>query len=177
MNKITGKSQTTFRTHNCNELRPEQIGSKVHMSGWVDTIRDHGGVKFIDLRDHYGVTQIVFHDDSMLSHVNREAVIAVAGTVRAREEDTVNRKLDTGLIEVNADSIEILGTCQNRLPFEIGDSQSTREDVRLKYRFLDLRNPAIHGNIVLRAQVISYLRKLMEELGFLEIQTPVLTAS
>ena len=177
MNEITGKSQTAFRTHNCNELRPEQIGSRVHMSGWVDTIRDHGGVKFIDLRDHYGVTQIVFHDDSMLSHVNREAVISVAGNVRAREEDTVNRKLATGLIEVNADSIEILGACQNRLPFEIGNSQSTREDVRLKYRFLDLRNPAIHDNIVLRAQVISYLRKLMEELGFLEIQTPVLTAS
>ena len=177
MNQTTGKSQTAFRTHNCNELRPEQIGAQVRLSGWVDTIRDHGGIKFIDLCDHYGMTQIVFHDDSMLSQVNREAVISVTGTVRAREEDTVNPKLDTGLVEVNADSIEILGACQNRLPFEVRDSQSTREDVRLKYRYLDLRNPAIHSNIVLRAQIISYLRKHMEELGFLEIQTPVLTAS
>ncbi len=166
-----------LRTHTCNELRIDHIGNKVRLSGWVDTIRDHGGVKFIDLRDHSGITQIVFHDESMLDGINREAVISVCGTVLKRDEETVNPKLDTGLIEVHVDSIELLGPCRNMLPFDIGESTSTREDVRLKYRYLDLRNPAIHKNIILRSKIISYLRSQMEQLGFLEIQTPILTVS
>jgi len=121
--------------------------------------------------------QVVLHDDSMLAGVNREAVVSVCGAVRARGEDSVNPKLATGEIEVLAQGLEILGTCRSSLPFEIKESTSTREEVRLMYRFLDLRNPAIHGNIILRARVISYIRKKMEELGFVEIQTPILTAS
>lgn len=166
-----------LRTHHCNELRQEHIGIKATLAGWVDTIRDHGSVKFLDLRDQNGVTQIVVHDDSMLEGVNREAVIAATGTVRARDVENINPKLDTGMLELHAESIRVLGPCRNILPFEIRDSVSTREEVRLKYRFLDLRNPAVHKNIVLRSKVINFLRKRMEELGFLEIQTPILTAS
>jgi aspartyl-tRNA synthetase len=166
-----------FRTHMCNQLRPENINEKVQLAGWVDTIRDHGGIKFLDLRDQGGVTQVVFHDDTMLTGVNREAVISVTGTVRERDPETVNKKIETGTVEVVVDGIEVLGPCKSMLPFEVRESVDTREEVRLKYRFLDLRNPVIHKNIVLRAQVISHLRKRMEELGFLEIQTPILTAS
>lgn len=166
-----------LRTHICNELRENHIGARAALSGWVDTIRDHGGVKFLDLRDQSGITQVVFHDDAMLEGVSRETVISVTGIVKERDAENINPKLDTGKVELNADGITILGVCKNVLPFEISDSVSTREEVRLKYRFLDLRNPAIHKNIVLRAQVISFLRRRMEELGFLEIQTPILTAS
>lgn len=166
-----------LRTHICNELRENNIGARATLSGWVDTIRDHGGVKFLDLRDQSGVTQVVFHDDAMLEGVSRETVISVTGVVEERDLENINPKLDTGKIELNADAITILGVCKNALPFEISESVSTREEVRLKYRFLDLRNPAIHKNIVLRAEVISFLRRRMEELGFMEIQTPILTAS
>ena len=166
-----------LRTHTCNELGVNHIGEKVTLCGWVDTVRDHGGVIFVDLRDHYGVTQIVLSSDELLAGVNKETVVAIAGTVAKRDEDTVNPKLATGLVEVKADSLEILGPCKLGLPFEITASRETREEVRLKYRYLDLRNPAIHNNIVLRAKILSYLRRQMEELGFLEVQTPILTAS
>ena len=166
-----------LRTHNCNELSLDQIGAKVTLTGWVDTIRDHGGVIFLDLRDHYGVTQVVLSSDSLLDGVTRETVVSVSGTVTKRDEDTVNPKLATGLVEVRVEELEILGPCRLALPFEPAHSTDTREDVRLKYRFLDLRNPDIHNNIILRANVLSFLRKQMEALGFLEIQTPILTAS
>ena len=166
-----------LRTHNCNELNTEHIGQKVTLTGWLQTVRDHGGVLFVDLRDHYGVTQIVVHDDSMIQGMSKETVISVEGTVTKRDEDTVNPKLSTGLIEVEAEKIEVLGPCNNNLPFEIEASHETREDVRLKHRYLDLRNPKIHNNIVLRSKILSYLRRQMEDLGFLEIQTPILTAS
>jgi len=166
-----------LRTHLAGQLRQENIGEDVRLSGWVDTIRDHGGVKFVDLRDFSGITQIVMHDDSMLDGVNRETVISVEGKVRSRDEENVNPKLDTGYIEVFADRLDILGACKNVLPFEISDSTATREEVRLKYRYLDLRNKMLHDNIVLRAKIIGFIRKQMEELGFLEIQTPILTAS
>jgi len=166
-----------LRTHHCNELRPENVGAKVRLSGWAETIRDHGGVIFIDLRDHYGVTQVVLNNEGLMAGVNRETVISVVGDVRLRDSETVNAKLETGLVEVYAESLEILGTCKNMLPFEIAESKGTREDVRLKYRYLDLRNPEIHKNIMLRSKVVSFLRKQMESLGFVEIQTPILTAS
>ena len=166
-----------LRTHNCNELSINHIGESVTVCGWVDTVRDHGGVIFVDLRDHYGVTQVVLSSDSLLNGVTRETVVSVCGVVTKRDEDTVNPKIATGLIEVRVDSLEILGPCQLSLPFEPAHSTDTREDVRLKYRFLDLRNPDIHNNIILRANILSYLRKQMEALGFLEIQTPILTAS
>ena len=166
-----------LRTHNCNELSLAHIGESVTLAGWVDTVRDHGGVIFVDLRDHYGVTQVVLSNDSLLDGVTRETVVSVCGVVTKRDEDTVNPKIATGLIEVRVDSLEILGPCQLALPFEPAHSTDTREDVRLKYRFLDLRNPDIHNNIILRANILSFLRKQMESLGFLEIQTPILTAS
>ncbi len=166
-----------LRTHNCNELTIESIGQRVTLTGWIDTVRDHGGVLFVDLRDHYGKTQVVIHDDKMIAGMPKETVILVEGEVTKRDEDTVNPKLATGLIEVVASKIEVLGPCQNGLPFEIDASHLTREDVRLKYRYLDLRNPKLHDNIVLRSRILSYLRSQMEELGFLEIQTPILTAS
>jgi aspartyl-tRNA synthetase len=166
-----------LRTHTCNELRTEHIGAKVTLTGWVDTIRDHGGVLFVDLRDHYGVTQVVFSDDKLLHGITKETVVLIEGTVEGRDPETVNDKLETGLVEVRADHIEVLGPCQLGLPFEIDASTLTREEVRLKYRYLDLRNRHIHNNIVLRSKVLSYLRAQMEDMGFLEIQTPILTAS
>ena len=166
-----------LRTHLAGQLRSVDIGEQVRLSGWVDTIRDHGGVKFLDLRDSSGKTQIVLHDDAMLEGVNREAAVSVFGKVRARGEDMVNPKLDTGHIEVLADRLEVLGPCRNMLPFEINESTATREEVRLIYRYLDLRNPALHNNIVLRSQIIDFIRRQMMGLGFIEIQTPILTAS
>lgn len=166
-----------LRTHTCNELSIKNIGEKVTLTGWISTIRDHGGVLFVDLRDHYGVTQIVFSDDSMLEGLSKETVVLIEGVVTKRDEDTVNPKIETGLIEVRTEKIEVLGPCQLGLPFEINESMSTREDVRLKYRYLDLRNTKIHKNIVLRSKILSYLRSQMEDMGFLEIQTPILTAS
>ena len=166
-----------LRTHNCNELNVNSIGEQVTLCGWVETIRDHGGVLFVDLRDHYGVTQIVFSDDKMLAGITKETVVKIAGEVEGRDEETVNPKIATGMIEVRAASIEVLGPCQLGLPFEIDASTQTREEVRLKYRFLDLRNRHIHNNIVLRSRILSFLRSQMEDMGFLEIQTPILTAS
>ena len=166
-----------LRTHTCNELREDHIGAKVTLTGWVETIRDHGGVLFVDLRDHYGVTQVVFSDDKLLHGITKETVVLIEGIVEGRDPETVNPKLETGLVEVRAARVEVLGPCQLGLPFEIDASTATREEVRLKYRFLDLRNREIHNNIVLRSKVLSYLRSQMEDMGFLEIQTPILTAS
>lgn len=166
-----------YRTHNCNELNESNIGQVVELAGWVDSIRDHGGVIFMHLRDENGVTQIVVNDEKLMEGVNRETVISVKGIVSKRDADTVNEKIATGKIELVVENLVVLGPSKNMLPFDIEDSKATREDVRLKYRYLDLRNPAIHNNIVLRSKVISHMRKLMEERGFLEIQTPILTAS
>lgn len=166
-----------LRTHTCNELGLKNIGEKVTLTGWIETVRDHGGVLFVDLRDHYGVTQIVLSDDKMIAGIAKETVVAIDGTVTKRDEETVNNKIATGMVEVRADKLEVLGPCQLGLPFEIDSSTQTKEEVRLKYRFLDLRNRKIHDNIVLRSKILSYLRSQMEEMGFLEIQTPILTAS
>ena len=163
-----------YRTHTCGELCEKQIGQTVILSGWIDTIRDHGGVTFLDLRDQYGITQIVLHEEIKIS---RESVITVNGVVKQRGADTVNPKLDTGNIEVHADKIAVQSRAVNSLPFEISESKKTREEVRLCHRFLDLRNPAVKKNILLRAKVITFLRAKMESLGFTEIQTPILTSS
>jgi aspartyl-tRNA synthetase len=166
-----------LRTHTCAALRAADIGSEARLSGWAETIRDHGGVKFLDLRDGAGVTQVVLHDDSLLDGVTRESVVSVTGVVRAREPEAVNPKLETGAVELFADTLEILGASRNMLPFEIRESRGTREDLRLKYRYLDLRNPVLARNIRLRAEVLRFLREQMNARGFLEIQTPILTAS
>ncbi len=165
-----------YRTHRCNEIREEHIGQKIQLAGWVDVIRDHGGVLFVDLRDETGVTQVVVHDESLLKGISKETVISVSGTVTKRDENTVNEKIETGFVELVTDSLEVLGVCSRDLPFEIG-SNDTNENIRLKHRFLDLRNPDLHKNILLRSKVIGHMRRLMEERGFLDIQTPILTAS
>ncbi len=169
-------SVNKYRTHTCGELREKDIDSAVRVAGWVENIRDHGGILFLDLRDHYGIVQVVVRDDEMLKNVTRESTVTVAGKVILRDAETVNPKLSTGTIEIIADTLEVLGKA-SPLPFEVESSTETKEEVRLKYRYLDLRNKAVHSNIVLRSQVISFLRQKMSELGFLEIQTPILTAS
>ncbi|MBR3269265.1 MAG: aspartate--tRNA ligase [Oscillospiraceae bacterium] len=166
-----------YRTVMCNTLRPEHIGQTVSLAGWVDTIRDHGGVLFLALRDETGITQVVFHDDEMLKGIGRESVISVTGEVVERDAETVDPKLETGLVEVRVREMELLGPSRSMLPFIPAESMDTREEVRLKYRYLDLRNPKIHENIILRSKVITFLRRKMEDLGFLDIQTPILTAS
>ncbi len=165
-----------YRTHNCGELREEHIGQEVRVSGWISTIRNHGGIVFVDLTDYYGVTQVVVTDEQ-ISGFGKETVILVHGTVLKRDEETVNPNIATGLVEVKAEKIELLGASLNSLPFEIERSKETREDVRLTYRYLDLRNPKVRNNIVFRSQIIKYLRHKMEDLGFLEVQTPILAAS
>ncbi|GHV04974.1 aspartate--tRNA(Asp/Asn) ligase [Clostridia bacterium] len=166
-----------LRTHHCNELREAHVGATVTLAGWVDTIRDHGGVIFMDLRDQHGVTQAVFHNAELVRDVGREFVVAVKGEVVPRDAETVNPALATGTVELKADSAEILGTVERPIPFEIRDSVNTREDTRLKYRFLDLRNPVVKDRMLLRSNIIRHLRDAMEKLNFTEIQTPILTAS
>ena len=166
-----------YRTHNCGALREEHVGQTVKLSGWVDTIRDHGGVTFLDLRDQYGITQIVLHDEDSLKQISKESVITVSGIVKKRNAETINPKIETGTVEVHTETIIIQSKAVRILPFEISESKKTREEVRLKNRFLDLRNPAVRDNILLRAKIISYIRVKMQELGFTEFQTPILTSS
>ena len=168
------------RTHTCNELRLANAGEKVRLSGWVENVREVGGnLAFIVLRDFYGSTQLVAEDEKILNvfaGLNKESVVSVTGTVR--ERDNKNPKMDTGDIEVVPDSVEVLGKCRyNALPFQISRSREADESLRLKYRYLDLRNPEVKKNIVLRCNVVSALRQAMTEHGFLEITTPILTAS
>ena len=166
-----------YRTHNCNELTLKNLGETVTLAGWVDTVRDHGGVAFVDLRDQYGITQIVVHDESMLASMHKENVISVTGEVVRRDEETVNPKLATGELEVHVKELTVLGACTSPLPFDVSESTETREDVRLTYRFLDLRNKKVHDNILFRSEVVRFLREKMESLGFTEITTPILTCS
>ncbi|MBQ6384354.1 MAG: aspartate--tRNA ligase [Clostridia bacterium] len=169
-----------YRTHHCNELRLADAGKKVRLSGWAENIREVGGnLAFVVLRDFYGSTQLVAEDEKILKtflDMNKETVISVTGTVR--ERSSKNPKMDTGDIEVVPDSVEILGKCRyNALPFQIQRSREADESLRLKYRYLDLRNPAVKQNIVLRCNVVSALRQAMNAHHFLEITTPILTAS
>ena len=169
--------ENQYRTNTCGELRQNNIGSSVRVCGWVQTIRDHGGVLFVDIRDQYGVVQTVFHDETLLKGVTKESVVSIGGTVVQRAPETVNPKIPTGYVEVAAESLTVLSRAIAGLPFEIDQSKETTEELRLSYRFLDLRNPKVHQNIVLRSQIIAYLRQKMTNLGFLEIQTPILSAS
>ena len=166
-----------YRTHTCGELTLENLNETVSLAGWVDTIRDHGGVAFVDLRDQYGVTQIVLHDDEMLQNLHKESVVCVTGTVVKRDAETVNPKIPTGELEVRVTDVTVLGACESALPFDVSESTETREDVRLTYRFLDLRNQKVHNNILFRSEVVRFLRAKMESLGFPEINTPILTCS
>ncbi len=166
-----------YRTLFCNDIRDEHIGKTVQLAGWVDVVRDHGGVIFVDLRDYTGVTQVVIHNEALLKNVNRETVISVSGTVEKRDAETVNTKIATGEVELVADTLDVLGKSKNMLPFEVRASRASKDEVRLKYRYLDLRNPKNHENLVIRSKIIRHLRNKMEEKGFLDMQTPILTAS
>ena len=166
-----------YRTQYINELTEKNIGKKIKACGFVENIRDHGGVIFVDVRDETGVLQIVSNDDSIFNGLTKESAVTLTGTVRMRDEENFNPKISTGTIEVLVDEFEVLGKAKNELPFEIITSTNVNEEVRLKYRYLDLRNPKVHENILFRSKVIKYLRDVMEEKGFVEIQTPILTAS
>ncbi|MBO4981009.1 MAG: aspartate--tRNA ligase [Lachnospiraceae bacterium] len=166
-----------YRDMTMKEITEQHIGQTLKMAGWVENIRDHGGVSFIDLRDMYGVLQVVIRRPELLKGITKEMCISVEGPVEQRDEETYNPKIPTGTIELEARTIEVLGKVYRQLPFEIMTSKEIREDVRLKYRFLDLRNSKVKDNIIFRSQVISFLRQKMTEMGFLEIQTPILCAS
>ena len=169
-----------YRTHTCGQLRPADAGQSVRLSGWVHRKRDHGGLLFIDLRDNYGVTQLVAHPEAaafeMLTHLRAESVVRIDGRVVERTPETLNKDLPTGGIEVRVDVAEVLGSAEE-LPLPVFGEPDYPEDIRLKYRFLDLRREKLHKSIALRSKVISSLRRRMIESGFTEFQTPILTAS
>lgn len=167
----------SYRDRTLNNVSEQDIGSTLKVAGWVENIRDHGGVSFIDLRDMYGVLQVVIREPELLKGIKKEECISIEGVMEKRDEDTYNPKIPSGTIELEAHKIEMLGQVYTNLPFEITTSKEVREDVRLKYRYLDLRNQKVKDNIIFRSQVIAFLRQKMTELGFLEIQTPILCAS
>tara|TARA_Y100001935_G_scaffold12845_1_gene9941 strand:+ start:41 stop:1825 length:1785 start_codon:yes stop_codon:yes gene_type:complete len=169
-----------YRTHNCNALRKKNVGDDVLLSGWINKKRDHGNLLFIDLRDNYGITQCIIDKKnpqfSELEKIQLETVIKIKGSVVDRSLETINNEIDTGEVEVSIKSYEILGKC-NELPLPVFSDQEYSEEIRLKYRFLDLRRKKIHENIILRSKVISFIRDEMNKMGFLEFQTPILTSS
>ena len=166
-----------YRNITMKEIGEQHIGQTLQVAGWVENIRDHGGVSFIDLRDMYGVLQVVIRKTELLKGIVKEMCLSIEGPVEKRDEDTYNPRIPTGTIELEAQQITVLGKVYSQLPFEIMTSKETREDIRLKYRYLDLRNAKVKDNIIFRSQVISFLRQKMTEMGFLEIQTPILCAS
>jgi aspartyl-tRNA synthetase len=169
-----------YRTHNCNELRKVNVDKKIFISGWINKKRDHGNLLFIDLRDNYGITQCIIDKENKnfleLEKTQLETVIKVNGTVVNRSDETINKDIKTGEIEVVINDFEILGICKE-LPMPVFSDQEYAEEIRLKYRFLDLRRKKIHENIILRSKIISYIRNEMTKIGFLEFQTPILTSS
>ncbi|HIV24783.1 MAG TPA: aspartate--tRNA ligase [Candidatus Scatomonas pullistercoris] len=166
-----------YRSRTLNQVSEADVGQNLKLAGWIENIRDHGGVSFIDLRDMYGIMQVVMRDTSLLDGLNKEDCISVEGVIEHRDEETYNDKIPTGTIELEAHKVDVLGKVRRQLPFEIITSRETREDVRLKYRYLDLRNRKVRDNMIFRSRVISFLRQKMTEMGFLEIQTPILCAS
>ena len=166
-----------YRDLTMKEISEQQIGQTLQVAGWVENIRDHGGVSFIDLRDMYGVLQVVIRKPELLKGITKEMCLSITGLMEHRDEETYNPKIPSGTIELEAHKIDVLGRVYKQLPFEIQTSKEIREDMRLKYRYLDLRNAKVKDNIVFRSKVISYLRQKMTDMGFLEIQTPILCAS
>lgn len=166
-----------YRDYNLSQVTESHIGQEIKVAGWVENIRDHGGVSFIDLRDMYGVLQVVIRKTELLKGITKEMCLSIQGLMEQRDEETYNPKIPSGTIELEAHEIEVLGRVYKQLPFEIQTSKEIREDVRLKYRYLDLRNPKVKDNILFRSKVIGYLRQKMTEMDFVEIQTPILCAS
>ncbi len=170
-------SRNCYRDMTIGQIGEQHIGQTVRVAGWIENIRDHGGVSFIDLRDMYGVLQIVIRRPGLLKGLIKETCISIEGPVEKRDEDTYNPKLPTGTIELEAQEITVLGKVYRQLPFEVMTSRETREEVRLIYRYLDLRNAKVRDNILFRSEVIAFLRQKMTQMGFVEIQTPILSAS
>ena len=166
-----------YRDTTLNNVSEQNIGKELKVAGWVENIRDHGGVSFIDLRDMYAVLQVVIRDPELLKGIKKEECISIEGVVEKRDEETYNPKIPSGTIELEAKKITMLGQVYSTIPFEVMTSKEVREDVRLKYRYLDLRNEKVKNNMIFRSQVIAFLRQKMTEMGFLEIQTPILCAS
>lgn len=166
-----------YRDMTMENMGEELVGKEVRIAGWVENIRDHGGVSFVDLRDMYGVMQVVMRDTSLLDGITREECISVKGLIQHRDEETYNPKIPTGTIELEAHEVDILGKVYKQVPFEVATSKEVREEVRLKYRYLDLRNRKVKDNMIFRSKVISFLRQKMTDMGFLEVQTPILCAS
>jgi aspartyl-tRNA synthetase len=171
------KKGNIYRTYNSSQIGEKNIGENILIGGWIDTIRDHGGISFIDVRDHYGTVQVVVENKEIVDTLKKEQCISAEGIIRLRDISTVNPKINTGTVELLASSVTILGDITSPLPFDISGSKDIREDLRLKYRFLDLRNPDVHNKIILRSEVVNYIRQEMRKMGFLEITTPILTAS
>jgi aspartyl-tRNA synthetase len=166
-----------YRNNYCGKVNEENIKKEIILSGWIENIRDHGGIIFVDLRDETGTIQLVSNDDHMFDNLTKESTITAKGIIRKRSEDDYNPHIQTGTIELLVEEITILGKAKNVLPFDIKTSHEVSEDLRLKYRYLDLRNKKVRTNINLRADVLKFLRHEMDELGFLEVQTPIITAS
>ena len=169
--------ENKYRTHKCSELTEKLVDKEVRVAGFVENIRDHGGVIFLDLRDMTGVIQVVSNDDKVFEGITRESSITILGTIRKRNEEDYNSRISTGTIELLVKDLEVLGKANNVLPFEVMTSHEVSEDTRLKYRYLDLRNPKVKENVIFRTKVYDFIRKLMKDEEFLEIQTPILTAS
>ena len=169
--------ENKYRNCYCGEINNDYIGKSVKFSGWIENIRDHGGVIFLDIRDEKGTVQVVSNDNSIFDNLTRESTVCLTGIVRKRDENDYNVRLKSGEIEVVVDNVEILGIAKNILPFEVMTSKEVNEETRLKYRYLDLRNKKVHDNIIFRSEVIKFLRSEMESMNFTEIQTPILTAS
>ncbi len=171
------ETMNIYRSRTLGQISEKDVGATLRVAGWVENIRDHGGVSFIDLRDMYGVLQVVMRDTSLLKGLVKETCVSIEGVMEHRDEETYNPKIPTGTIELEAHKVDILGKVRQTLPFEIMTSKETREDLRLRYRYLDLRNKKVKDNMIFRSQVIAFLRQKMTEMGFLEIQTPILCAS
>ena len=178
LNKLTNGGefmQNIYKTNNCGELRITDVGKTVRLSGWVNSIRELGGLTFVTLRDHFGITQLVFREDTLIKNITRESTITISGKVIERESK--NPKMPTGDIEIEVETLTLQGKSLNVLPFEISTAPTTKEELRLKYRYLDLRNPETHSLIVLRAKMLNFVRNKMTDMGFLEVQTPILANS
>ncbi|MCQ2499485.1 MAG: aspartate--tRNA ligase [Lachnospiraceae bacterium] len=168
---------TLYRDRNLGQISEADIDKEIKVAGWIENIRDHGGVSFVDLRDMYGVLQVVMRNTELLNGLQKEDCVSIQGKMEKRDEETYNPKIPTGTIELEAHSVEILGKVYAQLPFEVMTSKETREDLRLKYRYLDLRNKKVLDNMMFRSNVIAFLRSKMTEMGFMEVQTPILCAS
>lgn len=170
-------TQNQYRNRTLDQISEKDVDATLRVAGWIENIRDHGGVSFIDLRDMYGVLQVVMRDTTLLEGLNKEDCISIEGVMEHRDEETYNSKIPTGTIELEAHKVELLGKVYKQLPFEVMTSKETREEVRLKYRYLDMRNSKVRDTMIFRSKVISFLREKMTALGFLEMQTPILCAS